>query len=73
MKDIDVLAVLGSLNLADPSQRPGLAEARDAVAEMVAALRMVDGIWSSDQTANIAPDSPKAIIRAALARVGGAK
>lgn len=35
---VDVLAVLDSLNLADPSQRPELRKAREAIAELLAAL-----------------------------------
>lgn len=36
---VDVLAVLGSLNLADPDQRPGLSAARAAVRELISAAR----------------------------------
>lgn len=39
------------------------------VAELIEALRMVDRIWSGDQTANIDPESPLAKVRAALASV----
>lgn len=45
--------------------------ARDAEAsraELLTALEMVARIWSRDQTANIAPDSPLAIVRAAIAK-----
>lgn len=38
---IDVLAVLGALNLADPAQRPGLTKAREAVRELIGTLRQV--------------------------------
>lgn len=47
------------------------ARARDAEAsraELLTALEMVARIWSRDQTANIAPDSPLAIVRAAIAK-----
>ena len=42
-----------------------------AAPDMLAALQMVDRIWSQDQTANIAPDSPVAIVRAAIAKATG--
>ena len=51
------------------------ARARDAEAsraELLAALEMVARIWSRDQTANIASDSPLAIVRAAIAKAKGA-
>ena len=53
-------------------------DARDADARLIAAapdllaaLQMVNRIWSHDQTANLAPDSPAAIVRAAIARATG--
>lgn len=42
-----------------------------AAPELLAALQMVSRIWSHDQTANLAPDSPVAIVRAAIARATG--
>jgi len=39
--------------------------------DLLAALQMVGRIWSHDQTANIAPDSPLAIVRAAIAKATG--
>jgi len=42
-----------------------------AAPAMLAALQMVDRIWSHDQTANVAPDSPLAILRATIARATG--
>lgn len=42
-----------------------------AAPDLLAALQMVDRIWSHDQTANIAPDSPLAIVRAAIAKATG--
>ena len=42
-----------------------------AAPELLAALQMVAKIWSHDQTANIAPDSPVAIVRAAIAKATG--
>ena len=42
-----------------------------AAPDLLAALRMVSEIWSGDQTANLHPESPLAIVRAALAKVEG--
>lgn len=42
-----------------------------AAPDLLAALQMVDRIWSHDQTANAAPDSPLAIVRAAIAKATG--
>lgn len=42
-----------------------------AAPDLLAALQMVNRIWSHDQTANLAPDSPVAIVRAAIARATG--
>lgn len=42
-----------------------------AAPDLLAALRMVSEIWSHDQTANLHPESPLAIVRAALAKVEG--
>ena len=42
-----------------------------AAPAMLAALQMVDRIWSHDQTANVAPDSPLAILRATIAKATG--
>ena len=42
-----------------------------AAPDLLAALQMVGRIWSHDQTANIAPDSPVAIVRAAIAKATG--
>ena len=39
MSGVDVMAVLGALNLADPDQRPDLTRARAAVAELIAAAQ----------------------------------
>jgi len=39
--------------------------------DLLAALQMVNRIWSHDQTANLAPDSPVAIVRAAIAKATG--
>ena len=41
-----------------------------AAPDMLAALEMVDRIWSHDQTANVSPDSPLGIVRAAIAKAG---
>lgn len=42
-----------------------------AAPELLAALQMVARIWSHDQTANAAPDSPLAIVRAAITKATG--
>jgi len=42
-----------------------------AAPDLLAALQMVDRIWSNDQTANIDPESPLAIVRAAIAKATG--
>ena len=42
-----------------------------AAPELLAALQMVNRIWSHDQTANLAPDSPAAIVRAAITKATG--
>lgn len=39
-----------------------------AYPDLLRALEMVARIWSSDQTDNAAPDSPLAIVRAAIAK-----
>ncbi len=42
-----------------------------AAPEMLKALQMVDRIWSNDQTANLDPESPLAVVRAAIAKATG--
>jgi hypothetical protein len=42
-----------------------------AAPDLLAALQMVAGIWSHDQTANIDPESPLAKVRAAIAKATG--
>lgn len=42
-----------------------------AFPELLRALEMVSRIWSQDQTANIDPDSPLAIVRAAIKKARG--
>jgi len=42
-----------------------------AAPDMLAALQMVEAIWSRDQTANIDPESPLAKVRAAIAKATG--
>lgn len=39
-----------------------------AAPDLLRALQMVDRIWSHDQTANLAPESPLAKVRAAIAK-----
>jgi hypothetical protein len=56
--------------------KPRKAEALDArliaaAPDLLAALQMVAGIWSHDQTANIDPESPLAKVRAAIAKATG--
>ena len=42
-----------------------------AAPDLLAALQMVNRVWSHDQTANLAPDSPVAIVRAAITKATG--
>jgi hypothetical protein len=42
-----------------------------AAPDMLAALQMVEAIWSRDQTANIDPESPLAKVRAAIKKAKG--
>lgn len=42
-----------------------------AAPDLLAALQMVNRIWSHDQIANLAPDSPVAIVRTAIAKATG--
>ncbi|MGA1296426.1 MAG: hypothetical protein ACO3X1_14035 [Burkholderiaceae bacterium] len=42
-----------------------------AAPDLLAALEMVSGIWSHDQTANVSPHSPLGIVRAAIAKATG--
>lgn len=42
-----------------------------AAPDLLAALQMVNRVWSHDQTANFAPDSPVAIVRAAITKATG--
>jgi hypothetical protein len=42
-----------------------------AAPDLLAALQMVEAIWSRDQTANIDPESPLAKVRAAIAKATG--
>ena len=42
-----------------------------AAPDMLKALQMVDRIWSNDQTANLDPESPLAMVRAAIAKATG--
>lgn len=76
---VDVLAVLGSLNLADPTQRPELTEARAAVAELVALSRSLSGELRALEGKNSIPKMTGPVLKmlrrdldAALARIGGA-
>lgn len=39
--------------------------------DLLAALQMVNRVWSHDQTANLAPDSPVAIVRSAITKATG--
>jgi len=42
-----------------------------AAPDLLAALQMVAGIWSHDQTANVDPESPLAKVRAAIKKATG--
>jgi hypothetical protein len=42
-----------------------------AAPDLLAALQMVNRIWSHDQTANLDPESPVAIVRAAINKATG--
>jgi hypothetical protein len=42
-----------------------------AAPDLLAALQMVEAIWSRDQTANIDPESPLAKVRAAIKKATG--
>lgn len=42
-----------------------------AAPDLLAVVEMVHGIWSHDQTANLHPESPAAILRAALKKAKG--
>ena len=42
-----------------------------AAPDLLAALQMVEAIWSRDQTANIDPESPLAKVRTAIAKATG--
>ena len=44
-----------------------------AAPELLKALQMVDRIWSGDQTANLDPESPLAIVRAAILQATGTR
>jgi hypothetical protein len=54
-----------------PSECVANARLVAAATDLLAALQMVNRIWSHDQTANLAPDSPVAIVRAAIAKATG--
>lgn len=68
---VPALEVLGSLNLGDPSQRPGLTATRDAVRDLMAAASFA----VTELSAPGAPTRPEreaivARLNAALAGVG---
>lgn len=65
MSKVDVLAVMDTLNLADPNQRPELTRARDAVGELIEACGPV---LRHDRAFDTGPE---ARLRAALARCRG--
>ena len=71
-KNYCIIVDADGFTIAEPS-RMSEADARliAAAPELLAALQMVSRIWSHDQTANLAPDSPVAIVRAAIARATG--
>lgn len=53
------------------SRNQPLGNLLSAAPDMLKALQMVDRIWSNDQTANLDPESPLAIVRAAIAKATG--
>lgn len=67
-----IIVDANGFTIAEPSPM-GEADARliAAAPDLLAALQMVNRIWSHDQTANLAPDSPVAIVRAAIAKATG--
>lgn len=71
-KNYRMIVDVDGFTIAEPSPM-GEADARliAAAPELLAALQMVNRIWSHDQTANLAPDSPVAIVRAAIAKATG--
>lgn len=71
-KNYCIIVDADGFTIAEPS-RMSEADAHliAAAPELLAALQMVNRIWSHDQTANFAPDSPAAIVRAAIAKATG--
>ncbi len=77
--DLDVISADGRIAMIDDSRATGWneptikANARliAAAPDLLAALQMVEAIWSRDQTANIDPESPLAKVRAAIAKATG--
>lgn len=70
--DLDVLEVLGSLNLADPAQRPALTAARAAVAALIAANKAVaEALAAPGAPTKSEREEMIGTLRAALARVQG--
>jgi len=77
--DLDVISAEGRITMIDDSRATGWneptikANARliAAAPDLLAALQIVAGIWSHDQTANIDPESPLAKVRAAIKKATG--
>jgi len=77
--DLDVISADGRIAMIDDSRATGWneptikANARliAAAPDLLAALQMVEAIWSRDQTANIDPESPLAKVRAAIKKATG--
>ncbi len=77
--DLDVISADGRIAMIDDSRATGWneptikANARliAAAPDLLAALQMVEAIWSRDQTANIDPESPVAKVRAAIKKATG--
>ena len=77
--DLDVISADGRIAMIDDSRATGWneptikANARliAAAPDLLAALQMVEAIWSRDQTANIDPESPVAKVRTAIAKATG--
>ena len=65
---VDVLAVLGALNLAGPDQRPDLTRARAAMAELIEALREIAAM---EEREGDSLGTARSVARAALALCRG--
>jgi hypothetical protein len=71
--NLDIISPLGRVAMMDCDHDLTAIDAQliAAAPDLLAALQMVDRIWSHDQTSNIDPTSPLAIVRAAIAKATG--